>query len=126
MFIKEYYVEGKMRKTRFKTHFMLAMLAAFAVMFVLNLTAYATEDDTGGTATVTGDSVNVRKTADANSDKVGTAKRGETYTILSSENGADGKTWYEIKSDSLTGFIRSDFVDVKAAEAEAPAEDTET
>ena len=113
------------KKTRFNTQILLAMLVAFAVMFVLSLNAYATEDVTGGTATVKGDSVNVRKSADANSDAVGKAKKGDTFTILSSENGADGKTWYEVKNDSITGYIRSDLVDVKAAEPAENAENAE-
>ncbi len=117
-----------MKKRSFNTQILIAMLLSFALMFVLNLAAYAAEDGdmTGGTATVKGDSVNVRKEAGkTDGDPVAKIKKGETYTIIGSSKDGDGKVWYEIKGDNFTGYVRYDLVDVKAPEPEEPEATTE-
>ena len=117
-----------MKKKSFNTHILLAILAAFAVMFIFNLTAYASEDDmTGGTATVTSDSVNVRKEAGkTDDDPVAKIKKGDTFEIIGSAKDSDGKVWYEIKGDNFTGYVRNDLVSVKAPEPQEPSEPEET
>ena len=68
-------------------------------------------------AKVTGNAVNIRKNADAKSDKVTSVDKGTVLTITGKVTGADKKVWYQIEfvsnNKDVTGFIRSDFVDVQ-------------
>lgn len=65
------------------------------------------------TATVTSESVNVRKGAGTAYDSVGKVKQGETVTITGEATGTDGKTWYQITfGDGKTGFVRNDLVSI--------------
>ena len=75
-------------------------------------------------ATVTSESVNVRKGAGTAYDSVGKVKKGDTVTITGEANGTDGKTWYQITfgANSSTGFVRNDLVAISDG---APAETTE-
>lgn len=59
---------------------------------------------------VTGSSVRIRKEASTSSDVLGSASSGETLTINSEVQGSDGKIWYQITKDGVTGYIRSDLM----------------
>lgn len=75
-------------------------------------------------ATVTSESVNVRKGAGTAYDSVGKVTKGQTVTITGEASGTDGKTWYQITfGDGKTGFVRNDLVAISEG---APAENTET
>ena len=77
----------------------------------------ATEEKT---ATITADSVNVRKGAGTGYDSVGKVTKGDTVTVTGEATGTDNKTWYQVKfGNDRTGFVRSDLIEVGAA---APAE----
>lgn len=66
--------------------------------------------------TVNRDSV-IRKTADPNSEKIGSAANGKKIDIISQTTGADGKKWYQIyKNSNEKGFIRADLVTVTGKE----------
>ena len=75
----------------------------------------------------TKDQVSVRESASTNSAKKTTANAGQALSITGQATGDDGKIWYQVSYDSVTGFIRSDFIDTSAGselgEEEAPAED---
>ena len=74
------------------------------------------------TATVTSDSVNVRKGAGTAYESVGKVTKGGSVTITGEATGTDNKTWYQISfGDGKTGFVRSDLVEV----SEAPVENVE-
>ena len=74
-------------------------------------------------ATITADSVNVRKGAGTGYDSVGKVTKGTTVTVTGEATGTDNKTWYQIKfGNDRTGFVRSDLIEVGAA---APAEGAE-
>ena len=68
-------------------------------------------------AKVTGNQVNVRKSADAKSDKITSVDKGTVLTIVGKVTGTDKKVWYKVEfvsnNKDVTGFIRSDFVDVQ-------------
>ena len=66
--------------------------------------------------TVNRDSV-IRKTADPNSEKIGSAANGKKIDIISQTTGADGKKWYQVyKNSNEKGFIRADLVTVTGNE----------
>lgn len=63
---------------------------------------------------------NIRKEASTSSEKAGGAENGEVLTIISQVQGGDGNTWYQVKKGDITGYIRSDLVEV--SEGSVPAE----
>ncbi|WP_029231602.1 SH3 domain-containing protein [Butyrivibrio sp. VCB2006] len=75
------------------------------------------------TATITSESVNVRKGAGTSYDSVGKVAKGDTVTIVGEATGTDNKTWYKITfGDGKEGFVRNDLLEVSEA---APVENTE-
>ena len=75
----------------------------------------AAEDNAAGTAaagTVTSASV------------AGKATSGQELTVTGETQGSDGKTWYAVTFDNVSGYIRSDLVEAHVSEATAePAVD---
>lgn len=85
-------------------------------------------------ATVTGGrDVRVRANASTTSEIITTAESGLAITVTGTATGSDGMEWYQVNytvNDSeITGFIRSDFVNLSeeltVPEAEAPTEAVE-
>ncbi len=62
----------------------------------------------------TKDQVSVRESASTNSTKKTTASSGQALSITGQATGDDGKIWYQVSFDNVTGFIRSDYVDTDA------------
>ena len=63
---------------------------------------------------------NIRKEASASSAAVGGAENGKVLTVISQVQGGDGNTWYQVKSGDITGYIRSDLVEI--SEGSTPPE----
>ncbi|MCI9188326.1 MAG: SH3 domain-containing protein [Lachnospiraceae bacterium] len=63
---------------------------------------------------------NIRKEASTSSAAVGGAENGKVLTVISQVQGSDGNTWYQVKSGDITGYIRSDLVEV--SEGSVPSE----
>lgn len=65
-------------------------------------------------ATVKSSSVNVRKSASTDSEKVATVSRGIVVAVTGETTGTDGKQWYQVtikhNDKDINGFIRSDMV----------------
>ena len=96
-----------------------------AFLFSVNvLTAFA---DTG---TIKANGVNVRSQPTVNSNPVGSVNAGATFEIEGTEKDATGMDWYKITVNGQTGYVRSDFVDVKTdggtTGGETPAGETGT
>ena len=101
----------------------LALLVAVVMLFAMQMFAHATEGDT---VTVKSGKTDVKVRASAvNGSEVAKVNGGDTFTIVSTTEGSDGYTWYQISGEvngtAIDGYIRSDFVDVTAAAA-APEE----
>lgn len=65
------------------------------------------------TGKVTAVSAKIRKSADVNSEVIGSSEAGKTITITGKTSDASGVTWYEVYVDANTkGYIRSDLVSV--------------
>ena len=75
-------------------------------------------------ATVTGGDVNVRSGASTSSAKAATAKNGTAITVTGKASGTDGKVWYQVNfindGTEVTGFIRSDYVELGDIIEETP------
>lgn len=67
---------------------------------------------------------NIRKEASTSSAAVGGAENGKVLTVISQVQGGDGNTWYQVKSGDITGYIRSDLVEV--SEGSVPSEGGES
>jgi len=61
-------------------------------------------------ATVNADDVNLRDSATLSGSVVGTLNSGDTVTILSYSEAADGYLWYQVNSDAGTGWIAGAFL----------------
>lgn len=73
------------------------------------------------TGKVTAPSAKIRKSADINSEVVGSSSNGKTVTITAQVTDAAGTVWYEVYVDSNTkGYIRSDLVSVDTASGTIP------
>ncbi len=92
----------------------------------------AAEDNTAGTAaagtvtsaTVTSSSVNIRSEASTSASVAGKATSGQELTVTGETQGSDGKTWYAVTFDNVSGYIRSDLVEAHVSEVTAePAVD---
>lgn len=92
----------------------------------------AAEDNAAGTAaagtvtsaTVTSSSVNIRSEASTSASVAGKATSGQELTVTGETQGSDGKTWYAVTFDNVSGYIRSDLVEAHVSEVTAePAVD---
>ena len=87
----------------------------------------AAEDNAAGTAaagtvtsaTVTSSSVNIRSEASTSASLAGKATSGQELTVTGETQGSDGKTWYAVTFDNVSGYIRSDLVEAHVSEATA-------
>ena len=88
------------------------------------------EQMTNQSAIVVGGDVNVRAGVSTSSSKVTTAKNGTAITVTGKATGSDGKVWYQVNfinnGTEVTGFIRSDYVELGEIIEETPAVEEET
>lgn len=60
--------------------------------------------------TITASSAKIRREASTSSEAIGSALSGQKVTINSTTQGSDGKTWYQVTVNGMTGYIRSDLL----------------
>lgn len=78
------------------------------------------------TGKVTAPSAKIRKSADINSEVIGSSSNGKTITITAQVTDAAGTVWYEVYVDSNTkGYIRSDLVNVDTSSGTIPTQSTQ-
>lgn len=104
----------------------VAAVLSAAVIYGMPVSTLAAPE-AGDTATVTAEgNINIRGESNTDSAVVGTAHTGDVFTINEITE-AGGKTWFKVTNTdgSITGFIRSDFVEVSesADTDEAPADE---
>ncbi|NCB30064.1 MAG: sortase [Clostridia bacterium] len=74
-------------------------------------TTTKTTTGTAGTITNCTTGVNMRKGPGTSYGQVTGVPKGATVSVLSSETGTDGKTWYKVSyGTTYSGYIRADFV----------------
>ena len=96
---------GELKRKLLLGVFTLVLIATFGLVWVF--VSHAESQ-----AKVTARSANIRKEANANSDKVGGVKQDEVVTVISTVKGADGKDWYQVSYNNMTGYIRADLVKI--------------
>lgn len=67
---------------------------------------------------VKSDNTRVRNAASTDSEVMTAVNAGDKLDVYSEEQGADGKTWYKVSINNVSGYVRSDTVD-KAPEGDA-------
>ena len=98
---------NRVRKETWIWYSAAALVLAVVMMVFCNGLSFISSAAEGK---VTGNSVRIRKEASTSSDVVGSASSGETLSINSEVQGSDGKIWYQITKDGVTGYIRSDLM----------------
>jgi uncharacterized protein YgiM (DUF1202 family) len=63
-------------------------------------------------ATVNADDVNLRDAAGLSGAEIGELFTGDTVTILSASEAADGFLWYQVETEVGTGWVAGEFLDV--------------
>ena len=78
-------------------------------------------------AKVTGGSVNVRNNPTTKAAVAGKATEGTEVTVSGEAVDGDGKVWYQVSFGDVSGFIRSDFLEVTQTQeaVEEPVEEQE-
>ena len=98
-----------------------ALFLAFVLMFAMQMLVFAAANE-GDTITVTKDGgCNVRKSASTDSEKAGAADKGQSFVVAEVVEAGD-YVWYRVESDSVSGYIRGDMVEVTATAEETPDE----
>lgn len=102
-------VQKKRRITAGK-QYLIGLIAVVGIISALWCQSFISLADSNGT--VTADSANIRKQADASSEVIGSASRGNTVAIISEAQDSSGTLWYEVYVNAnTTGYIRSDLVE---------------
>lgn len=73
-------------------------------------TTTGTATGTPGTIVNCKSGVNLRQGAGTGNKALTVVPKGAAVSVLSSQNGSDGKTWYKVTYGTVTGYIRSDYV----------------
>ena len=104
----------------------LLVILAVAVVMTFSFTGMAfatTYTDTKGT--ITSDSgANVRSDAGTSYSIVMTLAKGTVVEVTKSKKGDDDYTWYKIKYDSKTGWVRSDLIKITKNESSSTSSST--
>lgn len=61
-------------------------------------------------ALITNNNVNIRKGATTSYISIGKVQNGQLVTIIDRFTNASGELWYNVKADSMTGWVISDYV----------------
>lgn len=102
-------VQKKRRITAGK-QYLIGLIAVVGIISALWCQSLVSLADSNGT--VTADSANIRKQADASSEVIGSASRGNTVAIINEVSDSSGTLWYEVYVNAnTTGYIRSDLVE---------------
>ena len=86
----------------------ITTLLAFCLVSVWVLAGTFTSFAQEGT--ITASSAKIRREASTSSEAIGSALSGQKVTINSTIQGSDGKTWYQVTVNGMTGYIRSDLL----------------
>ena len=72
---------------------------------------YSTLDEGISRGTILKSSVNVRKSANSKSEKVGELRKNQNVNVLESVSDKSGQTWYKVEIKSgKTGYVRGDLI----------------
>ena len=91
----------------------LAVIMFSAAFTVLSLQRDGYAYGTGETGQITASSLYVRSGPGTNYSKIGTMKKGKTFTVTGTGKDRSGVTWYKMRYGSKNGYVSSKYVYIK-------------
>ncbi|MBQ4596097.1 MAG: SH3 domain-containing protein, partial [Firmicutes bacterium] len=103
-------------KGSYRTISILTITMIFLTVFAfMPMTDIGKSYAAGETAKVTASLLNVRSGAGTGYSKIGTLKKGKTFTVTGTAKDKSGVKWYKFKySSKKNGYVSSKYVDIKA------------
>lgn len=91
----------------------LAVIMFSAAFTVLSLQRDGYAYGTGETGQITASSLYVRSGPGTNYSKIGSLKKGKTFTVAGTGKDRSGVTWYKLRYGSKNGYVSSKYVYIK-------------
>lgn len=82
--------------------------------------------ESSDTAVVTPETAWIRASASTNSETIGRVMNGDKLEVIAQQIGSDGRTWIKVKYDEMTGYIRSDLVEIDTIDESTHSESSDT
>ncbi len=89
----------------------VGILLLFATLAV-GLDAYSIVSYADSTGKVTASSAKIRKEPSTSSETLASASQNASLNVKGQTTGSDGYTWYQVTDGSVTGYIRSDLMEI--------------
>ncbi len=107
-----------MSTTKNAHHFRIFTILVAVIMFSTAFTVLSMQHDgyaygTGETGQITASSLYVRSGPGTNYSKIGSLKKGKTFTVAGTGKDKSGVTWYKLNYGSKTGYVSSKYVYIK-------------
>ena len=94
-------------KTKRTAAIIVALMMVISVFAVLPATDYGMSYAAGETGQVTASLLNVRSGAGTKYSRIGSLRKGKTFTVTGTAKDSSGVTWYKFKYGSMTGYVSS-------------------
>lgn len=92
---------------------MAGTLLLFAALAVgLSADAFSIVSHAESAGKVTASSANIRKEPSTSSETLASTSQGAALNVKGQTTGSDGYTWYQVSDGSVTGYIRSDLMEI--------------
>lgn len=103
------------KKSKRVTSILIVTMMFMTVFAVVPMTDLGKSYAVGETAKVTTSLLNVRSGAGTGYKKIGSLKKGKTFTVTGTAKDKSGVKWYKFKySSSKNGYVSSKYVDIKS------------
>ncbi len=89
------------------------ILLLFAVLAV-ELDSFSIVSHADSTGKVTASSAKIRKEPSTSSETLASASQNAALNVKGQTTGSDGYTWYQVSDGSVTGYIRSDLMEISS------------
>ncbi|MDE6015897.1 MAG: SH3 domain-containing protein [Acetatifactor sp.] len=113
---KDYREEKLMKKSNRLYQWLQVMagtLLLFAALAVgLSADAFSIVSHAESAGKVTASSANIRKEPSTSSETLASTSQGAALNVKGQTTGSDGYTWYQVSDGSVTGYIRSDLMEI--------------
>lgn len=93
----------------------VSLMMFLTVFAVLPATDFGNVYAAGETGQVTASLLYVRAGAGTSYSKIGSLKKGKTFTVTGSAKDKSGVTWYKMNYNSRNGYVSSKYVNIKQA-----------
>ena len=88
------------------------LLLSAALAVGLSADAFSIVSHAESAGKVTASSANIRKEPSTSSETLASTSQGAALNVKGQTTGSDGYTWYQVSDGSVTGYIRSDLMEI--------------